>query len=63
MGKDSLWNGTIIGAVAGVASILIPKVQDVVFGWLPESVTANILYPILIFAGAGALIGLIADKW
>ena len=63
MARDKLWNGTLIGAIAGVTSILIPKVQDVVFGWLPESITANILYPVLIFAGAGALIGLIADRW
>ena len=63
MAKDKLWNGTVIGAIAGVTSILIPKVQEVVFGWLPENITSNILYPILIFAGAGALIGLISDKW
>jgi len=62
MTKDKLWNGTLIGAGAGVLAIFVPKIQEMVLGWMPEPYN-TMMYSVLVFAGLGALIGLIADKY
>lgn len=62
MAKDKLWNGTVIGALAGALAIFIPEIQEMVFGRIPEPYN-TVMYSVFVFAGIGALIGLIADKY
>ena len=64
-GKDKLWNGVVLGALLGVAAAFIPEIQNWVMDLL-GSISPSlelIAIPIATFAGLGALIGLLADKF